>query len=212
MSPSVRAVGSGLCSSSRSCRRGWDPASPLAERGAHEIPRLALDSLGLLSHARTVSLPALTASPRPAAPVHHGPARSSTWPPPPTFARLAPAHRAPPAHLDPSFPIARGRDHRRRAASFNAPFSRIALSRDDTKKPSSFSVMARLARGSSLWTCLVTETRVSVMTTCSPNSSVSYSPFCSEKNDGTKTRRDDRDAIAGSATLPHCLAIRPRHG
>jgi site-specific recombinase XerD len=36
-----------------------------------------------------------------------------------------------------SIPIAGVGDRRRRAASFNAPFSRIALSRDDTKKPSS---------------------------------------------------------------------------
>jgi len=142
MSPGVLGVGADICSSSRSCRRDWDPAIPLAERGAHEAPRLALNSLGLLTHARTLSLPALTASPRPAAPVHHGPARSSTWPPPPTFARLAPNRRTFPAHLDPSIPIVGGPGGRRRAASFNAPFSRIALSRDDTKKPSSFSDIA----------------------------------------------------------------------
>ena len=33
--------------------------------------------------------PALTASPRPAAPVHHSPARSPAWPPPASFAHLA---------------------------------------------------------------------------------------------------------------------------
>jgi hypothetical protein len=40
---------------------------------------------------------------------------------------------------------------RRRAASFNAPFSRIALSRDDTKKPSSFSVRAGRGSGACPW-------------------------------------------------------------
>jgi hypothetical protein len=39
---------------------------------------------------------------------------------------------------------------RRRAASFNAPFSRIALSRDDTKKPSSFSDKAAVVTASNL--------------------------------------------------------------
>ncbi|MBI4607674.1 MAG: phage integrase N-terminal SAM-like domain-containing protein [Candidatus Rokubacteria bacterium] len=47
------------------------------------------------------------------------------------------------------FPIAGVGDRRRRAASFNAPFSPIALSRDDTKKPSSFHWRtSRVARGS----------------------------------------------------------------
>ena len=50
-------------------------------------------------------------------------------------------------HIGRSFPMEDSRGSRRRAASFNAPFSRIALSRDDTKKPYSFSDLTRLTRG-----------------------------------------------------------------
>ena len=119
---------------------------PLAERGAHDALRRVFDSRGLLTHARTLSPPALTDSPRRAGPRHHRPARSQPGHAPPTFAHLALAPRAPPADLDRSFPIAGGRGNRRRAASFNAPLSRIALSRDDTKEPSSLSDRAGAGR------------------------------------------------------------------
>ena len=139
MSPGVLGAESDTWSSSRSSLRCWDPPIPHAERGAHERPRLALSSVGLLqhAHARTLSLPALTGSPRRAAPLHRHPAKPRTRQTPPTLPDFALA-RIPAAHLARSIPIAGVRGDRRRAASFNAPFSRIALPRDDTKKPSSF--------------------------------------------------------------------------
>ena len=143
MSPGVLGAGSDPWSSSRSCLRWWHPAIPLAERGAHDAPRLALGPLGRLTHARALSLPARTDSPRRDHPLHRRPAKFPAWPPPPTFAHFALHRRPPSAHLGRSFPIAGGRGSRRRAASFNAPFSRIALSRDDTKKPSSLSDAGR---------------------------------------------------------------------
>ena len=66
---------SGFCSSSRSCRRGWDPASPLAERGAHDAPHLALGPRGLPGHARTLSPLARENQPPRASPLHRDPAR-----------------------------------------------------------------------------------------------------------------------------------------
>src|SRR5712692_8588910 len=144
MSPGVLGAESDTWSSSRSSLRCWDPPIPHAERGAHERPRLALSSVGLLqhAHARTLSLPALTGSPRRAAPLHRHPAKPRTRQTPPTLPDFALA-RIPAAHLARSIPIAGVRGDRRRAASFNAPFSRIALPRDDTKKPSSFSDTGR---------------------------------------------------------------------
>src|SRR5213594_2474431 len=139
MSPAVRGAGLDTWSSSRSCLRSGNPTLSLAERGAPECPRRPLGSLGLCTHARTLSLPALTASPRRAAPLLRRPATSRTRPTPSTL-RAFPLHpRALAADPAQSTPIAGVRGDRRRAASFNAPFSRIALPRDDTKKPSSFS-------------------------------------------------------------------------
>src|SRR5437867_9214283 len=141
MSPAVRGAGLDTWSSSRSCLRSGNPTLSLAERGAPECPRRPLGSLGLCTHARTLSRPALTASPRRAAPLLRRPATSRTRQTPSTLRAFALHPRALAADLAQSTPIAGVRGDRRRAASFNAPFSRIALPRDDTKKPSSFSAV-----------------------------------------------------------------------
>src|SRR5713101_7775944 len=97
MSPGVLGAESDTWSSSRSSLRCWDPPIPHAERGAHERPRLALSSVGLLqhAHARTLSLPALTGSPRRAA-------LSTVTPPSPGHdrrRRLSPTSPSPAAFL-----------------------------------------------------------------------------------------------------------------
>src|SRR2546426_11316307 len=143
MSPAVRGAGLDTWSSSRSCLRSGNLTLSLAERGAPECPRRPLGSLGLCTHARTPSLPALTASPRRAAPLLRRPATSRTRQTPSTLRAFALHPRALAADPAQSTPIAGVRGDRRRAASFNAPFSRIALARDDTKKPSSFSDTGR---------------------------------------------------------------------
>src|SRR6266542_3403121 len=143
MSPAVRGAGLDTSSSWRSCLHSGDPTFSLAERGAPECPRRPLASLGLCTHARTLSLLALPASPRRAAPPHRRPASSRTRQTPSTLRAFALHPRLLAADLAQSTPIADVRGDRRRAASFNAPFSRIALARDDTKKPSSFSDTGR---------------------------------------------------------------------
>src|SRR6266542_20794 len=149
MSPAVRGAGLDTSSSWRSCLHSGDPTFSLAERGAPECPRRPLASLGLCTHARTLSLLALPASPRRAAPPHRRPASSRTRQTPSTLRAFAPHPRLLAADLAQSTPIAGVRGDRRRAASFNAPFSRIALARDDTKKPSSFSFSDQPQRQSS---------------------------------------------------------------
>src|SRR6266849_4843801 len=84
MSPGALGAESDTSSSSSSSLRSWDPPIPHVERGAHDRPRLALSSLDLLQHARPLSRPALTGSPRPVVPLPRRPAKPRARQTPPT--------------------------------------------------------------------------------------------------------------------------------